>query len=304
MKRALAIWLLLTSPALALELDLPNAQVTKTETTPADSTRLPETAWIPGTVFPGTEGAIRRRVITAPGSAFTTLQLLQPLREQLSEQGYAEVFACADAECGGFDFRFQLDLIGEPDMHVDLGNFRYVLLRNPDDDVHSVALVASSSSTAGYVHITEVSDAVLPEAPLASEEPVVDLPETPPQELIATLQATGHAVLNDLTFATGSTDLGEGPFPSLQTLASWLADNPTARIVLVGHTDAVGSLEANTSLSQRRAAAVARRLTDTGTETNQLQAAGAGYLSPIASNLTPEGRAANRRVEVVLLSLE
>ena len=83
MKRALAIWLLLTSPALALELDLPNAQVTKTETTPADSTRLPETAWIPGTVFPGTEGAIRRRVITAPGSAFTTLQLLQPLVRDL-----------------------------------------------------------------------------------------------------------------------------------------------------------------------------------------------------------------------------
>ena len=306
MRSAVAIWLAFAAPAMALELTLPNAQVTTTETSPAASTRMPDTAWTLGTTFPGIEGAIRRRVITAPGSSFTTLQLLQPLRDQLTDQGYSTVFACADAECGGFDFRFQLDLIGEPEMHVDLGNFRYLLMQNPDADAHSVALVASSTSTAGYVHITEVSDAILPTIPDTAQEDPILLPENiDTTDLIETLVATGHIVLEDLTFQTGSTDLGAGPFASLSQLAAWLTTNPSARVVLVGHTDAVGSLEANTALSRRRAEAVANRLTSVlGADAAQLQAAGAGYLSPIASNLTPDGRAANRRVEAVLLSLE
>ena len=111
-------------------------------------------------------------------------------------------------------------------------------------------------------------------------------------------------MLADLEFETGSADLGAGPYASLDDLATWLATNPSARIVLVGHTDAVGSLDANTSLSRRRATSVAERLVARfGTDPAQLQSAGAGYLSPVASNLTPEGRATNRRVEVVLLSL-
>ena len=96
-----------------------------------------------------------------------------------------------------------------------------------------------------------------------------------------------------------------GPYPSLTSLAGWLAQEPSAKIVLVGHTDAVGSLEANTGLSQRRAKTVADQLTaNYGVDPAQLQAAGAGFLAPRASNLTDEGRALNRRVEVILLSLD
>lgn len=295
----------LATPAMALNLTLPGGSLAAQTESPADSVRLPRAPWSPGTLYPSVEGAVRRSVYTVLNPALTTLQLLDPVRSALVAEGYREVFTCADEACGGFDFRFQLDLIPAPDMYVDLGNFRYLLMEKPGAAPHLVGLVASSSTTTGYLHVTEVGEAYLPErtAP-APDAPPPDPEQTGTPDLIATLVDTGHAVLPDLEFATGSSDLGPGPFPSLQKLANWLADTPGARIVLVGHTDAVGSLEANTNLSRRRAQSVLDRLTNTlGADPSRVTAAGAGALSPIASNLDAEGRAANRRVEVVLLSM-
>jgi len=71
----------------------------------------------------------------------------------------------------------------------------------------------------------------------------------------------------------------------------------------VGHTDNSGSLAANVALSKDRAAAVRKRLIEKlGVPAEQLTAEGAGWLSPRTSNLTPEGREKNRRVEAVLAS--
>ncbi len=74
------------------------------------------------------------------------------------------------------------------------------------------------------------------------------------------------------------------------------------RIMLVGHTDSVGGLDPNIALSRDRAASVRQRLIDAyGVAPNRLEAQGMGYLAPIASNLTAQGRETNRRVEAVLL---
>lgn len=305
---------ILAAPVGAAEFTLPTATVARVEETPAGTVRLPEVPWTPGARTPATEGAITRTVLQVPNSDLTTLQLLAPLRTALREDGYDRVFSCADAECGGFDFRFQLDILGEPWMHVDLGDYRYVLMRKSGGSPHSVALVASRSGRTGFVHLTEVADAQLPEieidptppepdAPAAVAEPPAPAPAA--SDIVATLTATGRAVLPDLVFETGSALLNDAPYPSLGALAAWMAENPAARIILVGHTDAVGSLEANTALSRQRAMAVSDRLTvRLGVDPARIQAAGAGYLAPMASNLTPEGRAQNRRVEVVLLSLD
>ncbi|WP_236951445.1 OmpA family protein [Ketogulonicigenium robustum] len=71
---------------------------------------------------------------------------------------------------------------------------------------------------------------------------------------------------------------------------------------MVGHTDATGALAANQAVSTARAAAVRQRLiNENGVNPAQLDAAGAGYLAPRASNADADGRALNRRVEVVVL---
>ncbi len=302
---------LLAGPALALDLTLPGAAVVRTETDPAGSVRLPEEPWVPGSVPSVAEGAITRQVLRLPGGARTTLQLLAGLRDTLEAAGYEQVFGCADAACGGFDFRFQLDILGEPDMYVDLGDYRYLLLRSDDESLQPrlVALLASRSQNAGFVHITAVSDsapeALVPSDPIVTDTGQAGITIPPATDLVSALMEGGHTVLPGLDFGTGSSELGSGPFPSLEALASWLSTNPSARIVLVGHTDSVGSLEANTALSRQRATSVARfMVTGLGADPGQITAEGAGYLAPIASNLTEEGRAANRRVEVVLLSLD
>lgn len=291
------------TPINALDLIPFNAEVTKFQNDPAGSVRLPKTPWT-GTPTPLTEGQIDRKAFRIAQADLTTLQMIQPLRETLEDQGYSEVFTCADASCGGFDFRFQLDLLPAPDMYVDLGNYRYTLMENPTAEPHTISILASRSQTDGFVHITQVFKAAFPKPANATPTPATN-DSLDPTGIIATLINTGHAVLPDLEFNTGSADLGSGTYGSLEALSLWLQTKPNARIILVGHTDSVGSLQANTNLSQRRALSVAKRLTDEyNANAAQIEAAGAGYLSPIASNLTETGRAENRRVEVVLLSME
>ncbi|NQZ74444.1 MAG: OmpA family protein, partial [Dinoroseobacter sp.] len=123
-------------------------------------------------------------------------------------------------------------------------------------------------------------------------------PVTDVGEKLTTLGAT---VLDDLVFGSGADTLDETNFDSLQNLAEFLAATPNASVVLVGHTDAVGSLEANIDLSERRANAVRQRLIDQyDVQPSRIDAQGVGYLAPRATNTTEDGRTINRRVEVVL----
>ncbi|MEN9060579.1 OmpA family protein [Ponticoccus litoralis] len=112
-------------------------------------------------------------------------------------------------------------------------------------------------------------------------------------------------MLSDVVFAFGSSELGTEEIASLDAIADWLALNPNRKVLIVGHTDATGSLDANRAVSLSRAQSAVRYLRERrGTNPAQIAAEGAGYMAPVASNLTPEGREANRRVEAVLLSTE
>ena len=121
--------------------------------------------------------------------------------------------------------------------------------------------------------------------------------------VVGDLRENGHVILGDLEFKTGSSALSAGPYASLQALARFLSEDPARRVVLVGHTDFVGSLADNVRLSKARADAVRTRLIEGhGVSAAQLDAEGVGYLSPISPNSTPAGRDVNRRVEAVLLN--
>lgn len=302
----LVAFILLAAPAHALDLSVSGGSVIRTEETPSGQIRLPDGPWKPGAPVSVASGAIARSIIRVPSAARTTVQLLAELRETLAIEGFEEIFSCADAGCGGFDFRFQLDILGEPDMHVDLGDYLYVLLRHPDTSAnpHTIALLASRSRNAGFVHVTRISNPGSAPVDASEIEPEITQAQDQVPDAVS-MTEVGHMALQGLDFGSGSSELGPGPYHSLEKLAAWLADNPSARIVLVGHTDSVGSLEANTALSQQRAASVARYLVDElGADPAQIQSSGVGFLAPVASNLTDLGRAANRRVEAVLLSLE
>nr|WP_282563323.1 OmpA family protein [Gymnodinialimonas phycosphaerae] len=163
----------------------------------------------------------------------------------------------------------------------------------------------SRGGATGFVHLSLIQPPSQAEAPVIQStrtpDPGTELPETPPTDLIALLTAFGAAPLEDLQFQTGAAELSGERYASLTALAAFLAEDPTRQVVLVGHTDALGSLSGNIALSRARALAVRQFLTEElGVVPTQVEAQGIGFLSPRAPNTTPEGREANRRVEVVL----
>jgi outer membrane protein OmpA-like peptidoglycan-associated protein len=104
----------------------------------------------------------------------------------------------------------------------------------------------------------------------------------------------------DLLFATDSASVRSDLRRDLNTVASSLLRYPNSRIEVIGHTDNTGSAAYNQDLSQRRAVAVAGVLRDAGVPGGRLSAYGRGEDQPVASNLTPDGRAQNRRVEIII----
>ena len=105
----------------------------------------------------------------------------------------------------------------------------------------------------------------------------------------------------DILFAVDSAAVNSGLRRDLLTVAQSLQDYPQSRVQVEGHTDNTGSAEYNQSLSERRANAVADVLMEGGVPFSRIETFGRGESEPVASNLTPEGRAQNRRVEIVIL---
>ncbi len=305
---------LAAAPARALELPLPQgARLAGGESDALDSLSLPVGPWKDGQIeVYATEGAVTRQAWTLPRSGLTTLQVMAPLRDALEKAGYEILYACKDVDCGGFDFRYQLPLLPEPEMHVDLGDFRYLAARREAEGAADfVSLTVSRGADARFVHITRVGEPIsVTQAEVPVEVALPDPGAAPVPEaahgaaeetLAARLEAEGHAVLDDLRFATGSSALEETLFPSLVELGGWLDARPGTRVILVGHSDAVGELAANIALSMARAQSVVDRLVAAhGVAPGQISAEGVGFLAPIASNATEAGRALNRRVEVVV----
>jgi len=89
---------------------------------------------------------------------------------------------------------------------------------------------------------------------------------------------------------------------NLRSLAASLSKYPNTDLLIVGHTDAVGTGEYNQALSQRRATAAANYLASQGVSQARLQAVGRGETEPLAANDTEAGRQANRRVEIAIIA--
>lgn len=114
------------------------------------------------------------------------------------------------------------------------------------------------------------------------------------------LRETGRAVTREIHFATGSAEILPASEPVLEEIAALLRDDVGLELIIEGHTDNVGGAEMNLELSRRRADAVKRWLVDRrGIAEVRLTTAGYGLTRPVADNAGEEGRARNRRVELV-----
>jgi OOP family OmpA-OmpF porin len=117
--------------------------------------------------------------------------------------------------------------------------------------------------------------------------------------LSASIAATGKAAVYGIYFDTGKSVVKPESDPSLEEITKLLKQNGSLTLYVVGHTDNVGALDNNLKLSADRADAVAKALIGRGIAASRLKGAGVGPYCPVASNHTEEGKARNRRVELV-----
>lgn len=114
------------------------------------------------------------------------------------------------------------------------------------------------------------------------------------------ISSTGHVAIYGIYFDTGKAELKPESDAALTEIASLLKQNNSLKLYVVGHTDNQGSFDLNMRLSKERAEAVTQALVSRyGIKANRLKPSGVGSLAPVASNDHEEGRAKNRRVELV-----
>ena len=114
-------------------------------------------------------------------------------------------------------------------------------------------------------------------------------------------KAGKNIVLNKIYFETGKSTLNSNTSSDLDKLIRFLNDNPATNLEIQGYTDNIGTIIANTKLSQQRAKSVVAYLVKNGIDKERLTAKGYGPTLPVADNNSKEGRAKNRRVEMKVM---
>ena len=118
-------------------------------------------------------------------------------------------------------------------------------------------------------------------------------------EMLDALNRDGYVMLRGIQFDTGKDVIKPESEPLLGEIRNLLSANPQLRLSVEGHTDNVGASAANLALSKRRADAVRAWLVSKGVASARLSSQGFGDAKPVADNRTEDGRAKNRRVELV-----
>jgi outer membrane protein OmpA-like peptidoglycan-associated protein len=237
------------------------------------------------------EGKITRIVYDTPVGR-SILEIYRNYESALKNGGFQVLFSCINTQgCGGGPTMYAAK--GREDWNWQAG-LRYLSakLARAEGDVYLSLLVGQWSNLASgasvHLYVVEVK-------PMEGGLVTVDA-----AALAGDIAQTGHSAVYGILFDTGKADVKAESADALAEIAKMLQQDPALKLLVVGHTDNVGTLASNMDLSKRRAAAAVQVLTTKhGIAAARLVAQGAGPLAPVASNKTEEGRAKNRRVELV-----
>jgi OOP family OmpA-OmpF porin len=167
------------------------------------------------------------------------------------------------------------------------GGTYYVTLKVVKNNAEAWALVGAASN--GMYKVNIIEKQLMNQDVVASAE-----------SLASSISETGKAAVYGIYFDTGKSEIKPESEPAISEIAKLLNADAKLKIYVVGHTDNVGAFDYNIKLSRDRAAAVISDLVNKhGIATARLTPFGAGPTAPVASNMSEEGRARNRRVELV-----
>lgn len=155
--------------------------------------------------------------------------------------------------------------------------------------------VVTETAPAATPPITETAPPVTPPAVTAEEKPA------PQKEEPMEAKKGRRYALNGVNFEQSRTTMLQGSETKLREVLQFMAENPGVRIEVIGHTDRTGDERQNQRLSEFRARAVANWLFNQGIDSQRIQTSGKGSSEPVADNSTEEGKAQNRRIEIVVV---
>ena len=265
------------------------------------------------------EGRATRILYVGPQER-SPLEIVRNYEVELKKNGFDILFACGGAQCDAQDgalatvYLYPMTKrlsqtppagsgrapgqISELALDSPVGQ-RYLAMKRsrPEGDVYVSVYVATDRTTYHEetqdhpIILLDVIDAV----PIDTGMVTIDA-----AAMATDISTTGHVALYGIHFDTDKADPKPESQSTLQEIAKLLKQDASLKLFIVGHTDNVGLFDYNVDLSQRRAASVVRELTTKhGIAATRLKPAGVGMLSPVAPNDGEDGRAKNRRVELV-----
>ncbi|MGM0620703.1 MAG: OmpA family protein [Bacteroidota bacterium] len=249
------------------------------------------------------EGEVTRILYFLPAEGLSVLQVQRNYQMALKDAGFEMVYECF----GGMD-----EIPNEIYWDLDFGSFEgnhskdvgmgkdqsYFLARLPQDngDVY-VSAHTWISEWADEDNQPVTALQILEEKPMTTGKVKVELNA---EAMAQDIDEKGSVRIYGIHFDTDKATIKEKSESTLAEIASLLEQKPELNLGVIGHTDATGGMEHNMDLSVQRAKAVVEALTTNhGISGERLTPSGVGPLAPVASNDDEDGRARNRRVELV-----
>lgn len=271
------------------------------------------------------EGSLTRLVYLEPAKR-SPLEVLRNYQDAIQKAGGKLLFECKGEDCGGSSRRAAAGGGGDQSLTMQfvtektlkdpqfsngycalasgITDQRYFSASFPQDGGDAYVAVQTYSITDGGAYCGLFSQRTIAVVhllePKGRDKKMVVVTA---EDMATSIAATGKVALYNIYFATDKADLTADSDPSLQEIANLLTSSKDLKAVIVGHTDSVGGYDYNVDLSKRRAASVTDALIRRyHIAADRLKSAGVGMVSPVASNASEDGRAKNRRVEVVRLN--
>jgi OOP family OmpA-OmpF porin len=260
------------------------------------------------------QGRVTRFLYIAPAGR-TTLEVMRNYELELKKGGFQTMYACSMAECSKQEDAMvellypdgrQLRRPADNQANNALANAfafpedqRYLAAKRsgPGSQVH-LSLYVAKNGNPGVIDVHGRAVVLLDVIEGAAME--TGMVSVDASAMAKEIAQQGQIALYGIFFDTNRAEVKPESKGTLQEIAKLLKQDANLRLLVVGHTDNVGAVEANVALSERRAAAVVRELTTVyGVAAARLRPVGVGMAAPVSRNDTEDGRAKNRRVALV-----
>lgn len=248
------------------------------------------------------EGKVTRIYYVAPAQN-SVIEVTRNYQKQLSDNGFETVY-----ECKGKEYTCGYSAKDMSNFNPELVEYAYLMTENryitmrkkrTQGDVY-VSLLVFNYSFDSYSfrnrhnHPIVQLDVIEAEALDDTQIEVISA-----DKIVSEVNEQGRIAIYGIYFDSGKSAIKDQSIPSIEQIHEALQDSPALTLHVVGHTDNTGTFENNMVLARERANAVVTALITLGIDPNRLMANGVASLAPIASNGSEQGRAKNRRVELV-----